>query len=292
MKKMITLDANLKKRIDQAFAYLEQYDVHKDECIVVGSSIAAIISKRIPGDIDLAVSPAVYKKLISIPTLKDKIIPESGTIDLDPDFQILLNRYADIRIPDSMLFQNSHLRMNICGYEFAIFEIEMAKKISRNYDKDLTDIDHFLNFSKNVDTWRWNYLNFAKPFSRKELIHRGLKRFFKSPIVAIRKVQDVLVHKLSDGLNKPLKISALTMPMIDVGVLIQLQSQNGVLNRYDIIVRKLLADVVLYNGVFDAQKLERSPELQLYDAMQKKRIGRVSKTRYLRLLQDLKQSRA
>jgi hypothetical protein len=284
---MITIDPSLKKRIDRAFMHLEQYGVHKGECIVVGSTIAAIISERIPGDIDLAVSPDVYKKLISIPALKEKVIPESGTLDLDQDFQVLLNRYADIRISDRRLFQDSNLQMNVSGYQFAIFEVEMAKKISRNYDKDLTDIDHFIAFAKKVDTWHWHYLDLAKPFSHKELIRRGLKRFFQNPIVAIRKVQDVLVHKLSDGLNGQLKISALTMPMIDVGVLIQLQSKNGVLNRYDVIVRKLLADAVLRDGISEVSKLEESPELQLYDTMQKNRTGRVSKTRYLRLLQDL-----
>ena len=264
-----------------------KYDVSKDDCIIVGSTIVSLISGR-AWSIDIAIRPDKYKKLLKFSTLQEKLIKDSGTIDLDPDFQILLNRYSDIRVLDEKLFEDINLTMQIDGIKFAIFEIEMAKKISRNYDKDLTDVDLFLNWAKTSDKWNWSYLELAKPFSRQELIRRGINRLLKNPIVALRKVQDALVHKLASGVNRQLKVDKIPMQLMDVGVLIQLQSKNGILVRYDIIVRKLLADAVLSTRELKGSNPDPSSELKLYETMQIERIGRISTTRFMRLLDNMK----
>ena len=88
---MMGLEANLQRRIDRAFKTLENLGVPKSDCIVVGSSVVAMISDRIPGDVDIAVRPTTYQTLLKNFNVKSKLIVSSGTIDLDDDFQILQN---------------------------------------------------------------------------------------------------------------------------------------------------------------------------------------------------------
>ena len=126
---MYKLSAENSKRINQAVSLLNKIGVKNDDLIIVGSSVVALISNRKPGDIDIALRPSVYKEVLCDPHLKNEVIPESGTINLNTDAQILRNRYAEVRVTDKELFENSSMTVSVDKYKFARPEIEFAKNI-------------------------------------------------------------------------------------------------------------------------------------------------------------------
>ena len=281
------LEANLQRRIDRAFKTLENLGVPKSDCIVVGSSVVAMISDRIPGDVDIAVRPTTYQTLLKNFNVKSKLIVSSGTIDLDDDFQILQNRYADVRVDDALLFDEPNYQKYLGGYYFAAPELEMAKKIKRNYDKDFLDVSRFLQWAENCSDWNWEILALSKPHTRKELLRKGLKRLISNPRQLYRRLKNRLVEKLGEGFFDYTSTFNLPVNSIDLGILIQLQIKDRCFSRYDVLVRKQVADMY-YENTENGLKIDRQDKsLRQYEKMQSQRVARGTTDRFLRLLNSV-----
>ena len=114
------------------------------------------------------------------------------------------------------------------------------QKIYRGRDKDLADIDHFLGWIEKQDNFDWELLSLSRENSRSELFKKGVKKFIFQPKKTIRKAQNLLVEKVGKGIKTYLSGELLTVKMLDLGVLIQLQYYNQEFQRYDVIIRKSL----------------------------------------------------
>jgi len=229
-------------RLDDAIKLLDELKIKKDDFIVVGSSVLSQLSLRSPGDIDIAIRPSVYKKIILNPQIKNKIL-KSGTINLTNDCQILLNRYAEIRISDQALFDNkSNLTFLANNIFFAKPELETAKKIVRNYDKDIVDVDLLINYAVQHDNWDWELLNYSKPLSRKELLYKFCKKGIRHPIKSFFIFKELVQARLNRGLSLYLSDEAIQIKLLDIGILVQNHMKDGYIDRYDFLLRKRVFD--------------------------------------------------
>lgn len=282
-------DEELKNRLAMAASYMSRVGLSKRDYIFVGSTVLGALGLRSPGDIDIALHSAAYTRILRDKTIKKEIIKSSGTINLSSDCQVLRDRYNDIRHNDDKIFADPELSFDVLGYRFARPELEMAKKISRNYDKDLIDVDLLIDFAvaNNSYKWNWDYLAYARPQSRKELLIKGLRQCVRRPLHVYRRAKLLLVARFSRGLSDRRGLRELPTQSLDIGVLIQKQMKMGFFERYDVLMRKRVVDKLSNQnnilGFLDADL----PVLKDYDKMQKARVSRNTRLSFLRLIDGI-----
>jgi hypothetical protein len=263
------MSKDFQSRLKKSVQEIEDLGISKDDYIVVGSSVMSTLLLREPGDIDIAVRPSVYFHLIKDVSIKNRIIRESGTINISEDCQILLNRYSDIRIFDENLFSENKYTFKLNDINFSRPELEVAKKIIRNYDKDIKDVELLMDYAMDNPMWDWNMMSLARPMTIKEMLIKGLKKVFISPFSTYRKFKIILLRRLNRGLRGT-RLSVNTMPVksLDVGILIQWQMVNGKLARYDFLMRSRVVEAYLKNcnknDEFQDDSLENYKMMQSY----------------------------
>lgn len=283
------IDEELKNRLAIAASFMSRLGLSKGDYIFVGSTVLGALGLRSPGDIDIALHSAAYKRVLLDKDVKKGVIKLSGTINLSSDCQVLRDRYNDIRLTDDEIFADSELSFDALGYRFARPELEMAKKVSRNYDKDMIDVDLLIDFAvaNNSYKWNWDYLAYARPRSRKELIKKGLSKCFRHPLHVYRRAKLLLVARFSRGLRVRRSLRDLPTQSLDIGVLVQKQMKMGFFERYDVLMRKRVVDK-LSNQSKILESLDADlPVLKDYDKMQKARVSRNTRFRFLRLIDGI-----
>jgi hypothetical protein len=277
------------ERLKNCHSRLLELGITDEDYVFIGSVVLGVLNLREPGDIDVAVTPAAYEKISKNATLKYNIIEKSGTININKDCQILKNRYSNIRLNDSKLLSEPSLIFHWNGLRIVRPELETAKKISRGFDKDKRDVSLLLEYAvrSDVTNWDWSYLKYAKPFTKRETIIAGLRVLRSSPKRFVVLFKKLIIEQLGRPPFWKKKFKDLSVPTIDIGLLVQNHMLGSEFTRYDVLVRKRAVEEVRRLGdVFDAYD-SCSRVLEDYDSMQRFRTGRTSRLGFLRLISSV-----
>lgn len=279
----------IEERLRYCHAKLLDLGITVEDYVFIGSVVLGVLNLRDPGDIDVAVTPEVYERIIQSETIKKNIIEKTGTINIHEDCQILKNRYGNVRLNDAKLLTEPSLSFRWQGFRVVRPELELAKKISRGFDKDKRDVSLLLDYAvrSDVNSWDWSYLKYAKPLTHLETTIAGLGVLRSSPKRFIALFKELIIKRVGRPRFWKKRFKDLTVTTIDVGLLVQSHMRGSEFTRYDVLVRKrAVEEVKRFDNALDAYG-SSSKMLEDYDSMQRFRTGRTSRLGFLRLINSI-----
>ena len=291
--------------INHSVNNLIRLGVDYDSIVVVGSTVLETLGLRKAGDLDFALNSEAYEHISKLHGNGVALL-RSGTINITEDTQILRNRYKSVGITDDQLFNDPDLTFLLDGIRFARPELEFGKKLFRNQEKDRNDVILLQRFASRDPGWRWDLIP-TSPTKKDILPHtKRIGKFDRLKSLSLRAIKDPAhvirafsVRLKRSGLprnnrqrNSTLRPPGLTIPVVDVGTLMQWQFVDTQFTRYDTLLR-LKSALDYLRG--DQQTLssrykigEYSSVFSDYEIMQTTRVNRNTTLRFQELLESIR----
>ncbi len=295
-------------RIQNAISQFRSLTGSDDTLVLIGGGVLEAYGLRPGNDIDFAVHPDAYKRLLeSSGQYGAEVSPDrieftlSSGDQYDPEkVDIKLNTYGNLGFDDQRLLEDPELTFSNGPVRVAKLELEFGRNLhtkSSGNPRTIRDRMMMEEYARSDSSWRWDLVpvgavrptdRASKPAAGHSLIQRlqkvlrGFRRLLKvtrHPVAGFRSVKRIITKRTPK--KRVLSVKDLGVYQMNVGTIIQLQFNGSEFNRYDTLLRYL---------TFFWHTQGQGDAFSQYERMQRTRVNRETSIFFERLISSVQRS--